>query len=535
VRVLALCILVACSACSSGPTSQLLPGDAAPADSRADAGPAGDAALAVEDAAPPTVDAASADADSSDATVEMDTGPANLDAAPEPDAESQPDAAPLPDSGCPAGTSTIRVRGYIGYESFAGSSTVPMSDAQLTAVTAYLPNQRNALTSYSSELLAPGTAQIPCVPNAPFYWSDYPQDPYGDLTYTATRSIVMSLWHRGRADAVPTTSTTLLQLDLTALEPWRTGDQATMFTPNERWPMLAVTPTIGGGALSIEAQLGFALDAARGDRVEVLVMASTTASASYARQVFMSPPISTPVGADTRVAGALSEPFSTRRAEVDVHLTEYFDEFTMANPGFAPQGLTVTVLALPQHAVHGSIFESPTSLDLEWWQPNLPSRDVSSVVPLVTPSSDEKLVLEVYLWAGDPPLGTPFRFGYATQRTDIDPAFPDPVVVRPVLGPPLNIRINGLDARQSLSGVGTSPTISWDPPAGGVATGYNIDVFDAAGNLAVYVAATGPPVPLPPASLGRGTSYVIGLYAFSHVDGSVSFAKSEASTAPFTP
>lgn len=48
--------------------------------------------------------------------------------------------------------------------------------------------------------------------------------------------------------------------------------------------------------------------------------------------------------------------------------------------------------------------------------------------------------------------------------------------IRPLITPPRNLQVNGKPGFQPQAGVGTQPTISWDPPAMGTPTTYGISV-----------------------------------------------------------
>jgi hypothetical protein len=93
--------------------------------------------------------------------------------------------------------------------------------------------------------------------------------------------------------------------------------------------------------------------------------------------------------------------------------------------------------------------------------------------------------------------------------------------VTPVVTPPLSPEINGLDAFAGPAGVGTSPTVSWSPPAIGAPTSYVVlvsqPVESATGgttflNIA-YITTTGTSVSVPPGLLEPGVTYVAAITA----------------------
>jgi hypothetical protein len=92
----------------------------------------------------------------------------------------------------------------------------------------------------------------------------------------------------------------------------------------------------------------------------------------------------------------------------------------------------------------------------------------------------------------------------------------------PVLGPVTNPRVNGLDAFADQSGVGTTPRLSWDPPALGSPNGFQVDVRQllAVGNRTVdrpivRFLTRDSAIQIPPDFVQPGQAYVFTIVARS--------------------
>lgn len=114
-----------------------------------------------------------------------------------------------------------------------------------------------------------------------------------------------------------------------------------------------------------------------------------------------------------------------------------------------------------------------------------------------------------------------------------------------------NIRIGGLDASQPLTGVGATPTVSWDAPAVGTPTAYQVQItsvtlLGTTTRLRILAKMFTKQLSLqiPDGFLSAGTTYVINIAAIdaSGIDITAKpsqlelpFAASEVATAQLTP
>jgi hypothetical protein len=107
-------------------------------------------------------------------------------------------------------------------------------------------------------------------------------------------------------------------------------------------------------------------------------------------------------------------------------------------------------------------------------------------------------------------------------------------VIRPMLGPVHDVKVNGRSAAEPLTGVGASPTVSWDPPTLGTPTSYSITVqaIDGHGGLTPVsqVVTRGTSVTLP--ATATAASYLMTVTAIASPGRDLS-ATPFAGTLPF--
>lgn len=103
--------------------------------------------------------------------------------------------------------------------------------------------------------------------------------------------------------------------------------------------------------------------------------------------------------------------------------------------------------------------------------------------------------------------------------------------IAPQLSPVRNVALDGVAFDAPRAGVGASPTISWQPPALGKATGYAVTVHqvetsDQGVNIKplTTLSTKGTSLQLPAALLSSGSSYVLTITALSNGDSHQAFA-----------
>jgi hypothetical protein len=111
-------------------------------------------------------------------------------------------------------------------------------------------------------------------------------------------------------------------------------------------------------------------------------------------------------------------------------------------------------------------------------------------------------------------------------------------VISPLIGAVRNPRVNGRDFLGSLSGVGTYPTITWDPPAEGSASYYALSLIriNASGSPITTTLGFGrtqsTSIPVPEGLMEYGKHYVFVLTAYTAADFSMQ-ASSRARKLPY--
>lgn len=85
-------------------------------------------------------------------------------------------------------------------------------------------------------------------------------------------------------------------------------------------------------------------------------------------------------------------------------------------------------------------------------------------------------------------------------------------LLKPIVGPARNYKINGLSLMQPQSGVGTTPLLAWDPPTIGAAAYYTVSIFNLTRQVSVAsFLTTRTTLRVPPQLLNTGESYLFWL------------------------
>jgi hypothetical protein len=362
----------------------------------------------------------------------------------------------------------------------------------------------------------PGYLIIRDVPPGPYYLQ---VDGYYQLH--DERFVDWSNYSLTRADTKVVKQRTILELDLRGLEPWETGDHLHLEIPSLRHIyVLPVFPDEGSEGLvasldyaELEVLFGLAplqIDGNRGDRVLI-----TQRSNSLPKRVLRVPPFVLSEGEAFRITGSL-EPIESIRRTIDCRLPELESMLQGLVPGEAPftDKYLFLYTAPPELAgrpdgsialLSGSLIDHEVTT-LEYANP-------------MSPNWVDWLECYVKLKSNDfPGLYASIRF-----RQSLDQAVATPA--GPVVGPVGNIRLNGQDASTPLSGVSLTPTISWDAPALGDATAYQVVVLEMRDAFPELLAwfwlegpqGTSPPTQmiLPPDILSPTRSYVLSITAIA--------------------
>jgi hypothetical protein len=221
------------------------------------------------------------------------------------------------------------------------------------------------------------------------------------------------------------------------------------------------------------------------------------------------------------------------------------------NPATVPdpwQGLSV--LAIPRTVAFPDMPGLTAGTSLAWVQgPQLTDSDYGTIHygQFLGPDWKEIRYLLYFATAQVPMPGTTDTYPAGLSFTSFE-AMPTDDDVVPVLGPPRSPRIDGIDAFHALSGVGTTPTISWSPPRLGGATSYSVRIDVVSGTaqfssvgLRVYGVTS---VQVPAGLLTAGARYIATITSFSApwdaldrapLRSGVPYSSSDCVTAVFTP
>jgi hypothetical protein len=125
--------------------------------------------------------------------------------------------------------------------------------------------------------------------------------------------------------------------------------------------------------------------------------------------------------------------------------------------------------------------------------------DFSNPVPVTPPGSTTRL---------------DFLAGITSQWRASE--IPTSGALKPIVGPGIDYKINGLSLMQPQSGVGVTPTLSWNPPTIGSASYYVVSIFNLnqQTSAAIFL-TTRTSLQVPPGLLNTGEAYLFWLSTYS--------------------
>ena len=131
----------------------------------------------------------------------------------------------------------------------------------------------------------------------------------------------------------------------------------------------------------------------------------------------------------------------------------------------------------------------------------------------------------------------PFHYSTMEVQEELAKVSGRPIV--PVVSPPLAVRVNGQDARGTLTSVGLTPEVSWSPPALGAPTSYDVHIFrvsptDTGATQQQHVLSLvtkQSPAVIPPGILQPGSAYYVQVKARLTPGQDVERAPNRATTA----
>ncbi len=468
------------------------------------------------------------------------SGPACVPTSPLPDGTACGEGAT-----CGAGTCqrTVTVTAIDRYVDDAGDMVeVPRASLGDSAFRALVLGADGAYQAYPGSVVAPGVVEIPGVPvGTCLVERIFPGSAVPEYTEVIGNVLDDSSDPSGRPDAATSTLPTPVELAVTGLAPWRVGpypeDRLEVVSSNFGGLWQVWEPGIAEGATAASVSpFSFGtplLDAAAGDRVQVVQLGRVEGPVAYLAAVragTLPETFSVEDGVAQVVPIALGPIERTATLEVDWALGELealLGEMGPAPPSFLWHQLTVhsyphgighgsTQLEVPGPAGGGTVRLGPFTYGRPYPDFFVDGAEASMTVrmdvPLPPPLSADISV--------DAAVG--FRLGSTAGMVE----------VRPPLSPPRAVRVAGRDVRFTVQrDVGSSPIISWSPPALGTATLYRVTLHRIDGYTRTVARFLTPSVALrvPAAILLPGATH------FARVTAHSDTGYAQTVTAPFIP
>jgi hypothetical protein len=365
------------------------------------------------------------------------------------------------------------------------TSSTPL-DMTHDTLAALIPNSTGGFDRLNGQGLSNGTGTVAHVPAGSF-WFDLDENTF--IWTSASNLDLSNAGVPGRPDVgdlTPNFST--LDFSISGLNPWQATDQLQWHVTNagfggDSFPFGPFPPT---GATTFAPSLAnffTQFDASKGDQ-QVLAQLVTHSVSAWTvltlDRVFGPVPISISGGAVIPISAPLSDP---PRSSVRAN--------------FGGSGFQALVPTMNPSAVAGGtgielrVEPGPTPHEPLFWGPEL------AIFSTFNPLSSTAITSDLDL--GDVSYGNPFvstwpvflhylngaRVSYAPPGlpagqmganaeifTTTLPTASSPL--QPLVGPPINASINGVDFFHDQTGVGLTPTLTWNPPTVGSASGYEL-------------------------------------------------------------
>lgn len=405
---------------------------------------------------------------------------------------------------------------------------------------AWVPTQDGtSYTWYPGAGEGSGTFAIRSVPRTPFLLR------YGNsYLWAHSRTIDLSTATLGRHDVELEPEGTTLQLQLSGLAPWQPSDDlqlhasnpglgyfsaASCAVPSEWFPwdgdtflstILDYTNSMQACALAPAR-----IDPARGDVLyanQLVSRVDTAMSFWEVRRSYQTSTLPTYDGV-TRVLSGQLLPLPLVSETVDYRASAFEPLAQAAHPTATLNFNSVSIGTLAGYERFGSfagwpdltLMDAPTGMgDL------LPTFSYGNPFPstwprFVTAQTTAGVRYSVPQADGSSTVPTTFSaYTYAQQPLENGP-------VVPLVGPPMDLRLNGAPATDTLVGVGTEPVVSWTAPDVGTPSYYILRVYElftvGAGftsrSQVLSLTTTEPQVRLPPSALVAGKHYFVQVVA----------------------
>jgi hypothetical protein len=337
--------------------------------------------------------------------------------------------------------------------------------------------------------------------------SGYPPDMAGvsaSYVYTAARTLDVGTEVSGRPDAVPLEPPLpTIHAMLQDLSPWQGTDVLALWSPNVAGngvPSLSPMSGVTGFSGDFQWQ-GALVDASKGDVVYAVQITQESGAIPYlALSRFASFTGVEQALHGTSVDGALAAP-AVQPIAMDYRGSEFAAQGSATNPGAQFFTTDCFIDTGPGTATAGSQVASSQMLLLH---ATLGESDALATMTYGSPFPAAwgiEVSVTAYWHVADAPN--------TAVGVMITPAEASSGPIRPLITPVQSPAVNGRNAFGALGDIGTTPTLSWMPPAKGTASAYVVTVADRASGLPLppTIVTTETSLPLPPGLLESGHSY----------------------------
>ncbi len=459
------------------------------------------------------------------------------------DAQTGADAGNLVDADSPdadspdAGPHTVTVTMNRIFNTPTGDVTVPYSVAEMAEMGFGIllpPNYDSELTPSTQ---ADGVFTFENVPSGTVYVRR-------DFSYVATDrdTVDFSHFQLGREDTVEAAPATDIVFDVSAMDTWQDGDQLQLYSAGSgtynnamQTGASAGVPLVDDTALSgftydisQAISTGYLIDGGAGDQA-ILSHLSTSTDGIHSylalKETFEPASFVMSDGASTTVTGAFTDVAQDKNLSLRWDRAAFDTALRAQVPGEARSFPLLLAHVLPGAETRGSyssstdtlIFAPGYSTDISEVQANWAYGDPH-------PADWTRLLTTqyyTYRFVAVPPALAKPAYSYIETQVELS-TVPSNGVIQPLVGPVTNFQIAGQDAYGTLTAVGQSPTVSWDPPALGQADFYVVSVeraYNDGGTTAIEFlrSITTEDTSVVVAGLETGESYLIGVTALSDI------------------
>jgi hypothetical protein len=460
--------------------------------------------------------------------------------------------APLDSAKCgPLAVTGVRNIHYIQED---GSVFVQPADLSTTTLGAWVPS-----VDGSSYVYRPGTGQT----NGTFVIPNVDRTPYflqlgSGYVWMNSRSLELSYAKLGRSDVVEEPAGTQLALELDGISPWQATDDVQLHSTGVGMGYFSATCAspfldVAEGAPSFTGTMDYGIsmrncgavpavfDPARGDFVQANQLVGRTdmdagiPSGLELQELRRTARISNVAksadggtDAGTVMMAGMMLPLPTTRQDFDFRASQFEVLAMTAHPSAIQGSDSMYMDTLPRFNEYGSYAGSPDLALATNPEQGQGDFHVSFEFGNPFPSTWNRFaVAQGYSYV-------PFSVGLSDGGTSRNAYYSATVssqvqvldgvtqTLVPQVGPVRDVRINGASATTALTGVGTTPLVSWTLPALGTPTRYLVRLYElsATSSGGTTRASRGTfttaqtQFRLPPGLLAAGKTYMLQLYAY---------------------